>query len=85
MRIDSVIRIIDNKEYKTVKYDELGVLKWYDVKLDDGSIIRIEKCLDQMMALYITPGQKVADDVWIGKNGTNAYYILSNIYNELDR
>ena len=85
MRIDSMIRIIDNKEYKTVEYDELGALKWYDVKLDDGGMIRIEKCLDQMMALYITPGKKVADDVWIGKNGTNAYYILNNIYNELDK
>lgn len=85
MKIENVIRILDNKEYTSVEYDEIGILKWYDVKLNDGNMIRIEKCTDQMMILYIVPEQKTACKVWIGEFATNEYYIFSNIYNELER
>lgn len=91
MKLESIIRIIDNKEYKSIECDEIGNLTWFDVKLDNGNIVRVEKCEgfkeedDSMMILYIVPNEKTACKVWVGAYGSNAYNIFSNIYNELDK
>ena len=91
MKLDNVIRMIDNKEYESVDYDQIGKLAWYDMRFENGNIVRIEKCIgangesDSFLVLYIVPSERTATEVWNGDYRSNAYYIFSNIYNELER
>lgn len=91
MKLDRLIKMIDNKEYVSVEPDEIGRLTWFDVKLKNGNLVRIEKChgvdgdADSFMVLYIEPSERVATEVWNGDYRSNSYYIFSNIYNELER
>ena len=91
MKLDKVIRMIDNKEYVSVEPDEIGRLTWFDVKLKNGNLVRIEKCHgvesepDSFMVLYIVSNERTATEIWNGDYRSNAYYIFSNIYNELER
>jgi hypothetical protein len=91
MKLDKIIRMIDNKEYVSIGHDSIGKLSWYDMKFENGSIVRVEKCHgvdgepDSFMVLYIVPNEKTASEVWNGDYRNCAYYIFSNIYNELER
>lgn len=91
MKLDKIIRMIDNKEYVSVEPDEIGRLTWFDVKLKNGNLVRIEKCHgvedepDSFMVLYIVTSERTATEVWNGDYRSNVYYIISNIYNELER
>jgi hypothetical protein len=90
MKSDRIIRMIDNKEYASVEYDSIGKLSWFDVKLKNGNIIRVEKChgVDgetySFMVLYMVPNEKTATEIWHGDYRSNSYYIISNIYNRLE-
>jgi hypothetical protein len=90
MKLDKIIRIIDNKEYESIEYDEIGKLSWYDIKLKNGNIVRVEKChgvdgeADSFMVLYVAPNEKTATKIWNGDFRSNSYYIISNIYNRLE-
>ena len=90
MKLDKVIRMIDNKEYVSVEHDTIGKLSWYDMKFENG-IVRVEKSLgangesDSYLVLYIIPSKRTATEIWNGDYRSNAYYIFSNIYNELER
>ena len=92
MKLDNVIRMIDNKEYETIEYDHIGKLAWFDMRFENGNIVRVEKCLaiderdnDSFLVLYIVPNKRVATEVWKGDYRDNSYYIFNNIYNELER
>ena len=90
MKLDKIIRMIDNKEYDAIEYDAIGKLSWYDMRFEND-IVRIEKChgtngeSDSYLVLYIVPGERTATETWNGDYRTNAYYIFSNIYNRLER
>ena len=90
MKLDKVIRMIDNKEYESIEYDAIGKLSWYDMRFENG-IVRIEKChgvdgeSDSYLVLYIVSNEITATEIWRGDYRSNAYYIFSNIYNELER
>ena len=91
MQLYSIIKMLDDKEYKSIKSDEICNLTWFDVELNNGNIIRVEKCVgykeeeNHLMVLYIVPNEKTASEVWSASYGSNAYNIFNNIYNELER
>ena len=88
MKLDNIIRMIDNKEYESIEYDHIGKLSWFDMTFENG-IVRVEKCsndeADSFLVLYIVPNKRTATEVWRGDYRSNAYYIFNNIYNELER
>lgn len=90
MKLDKVITMIDNKEYESIEYDAIGKLSWYDMRFENGNIIRVEKSLgtngesDSYLVLYIIPGERTATEIWNGDYRSNAYYIFSTVYNRLE-
>lgn len=91
MKLDNIIRIIDNKEYEIITMYRMSIFEWFDVDLHNGDLIRIEKVTmhdetpDRYRLSYSTFELDDAIDRWVGEHGTNTYYILSNIYNEIDK
>lgn len=91
MRLDSIIRIIDNEEYVAIKKYKMTIFKWLDIDLHNGDLIRIEKVAmydeipNKYKLAYFTFELDTAVNHWVGEYGTNMYYILSNIYNETDK
>lgn len=91
MRLDSIIRIIDNKEYEIITMYRMSIFEWFDVDLHNGDLIRIEKVTmydetpNRYRLSYSTFELDDAIDRWEGEYGTNIYFILSNIYNEISK
>ena len=93
MRLDSIIRIIDNKEYEKVTVYRMPVFERFDVSLYNGDLIRIEKISIygampkwiKYRLSYFTFELDDTIDHWEGEYGTNVYCILSNIYNEISK
>ena len=92
MRLDSIIRIIDNKEYEKVTvFCRRMAIEWFDISLYNGDLIRIEKITmyetipNKYRLVYFASELDTAVNHWVGEYGTNVYCILSNIYNEISK
>lgn len=84
MRIEEIIRMIDNKEYKRIDKIEEPTGYWYMVELENGRVdVELDK--DEVYGIYDVDKYGFVNDFWIKECGDKGYYILSNIYNEVER
>lgn len=89
MKLDTIIRILDNKEYKKITKGRMYIFEWFDMELYNGDMIRIEQITlfgeiaDKYRMSYFVYELDDAIKIWEGKYGTNTYYILSNLFNSV--
>ena len=89
MRLDSIIRAIDNKEFIKIEFDKAGCFKWYDIFLENGDIIKFEY-LDMIeedeyeITYFNDKGNRILN-MWKSDFKENSYYIFKNLFNDVKR
>lgn len=89
MRLDTIIRILDNKEYNEIQLEDVGDFQWYDMFLPNGGVIRLERFdlyeEDEYRVMYFTfEGDRVSE-MWESDYRKGSYYILKNLFNDAKR
>jgi hypothetical protein len=84
MRIEEIIRMINNKEYKRIDKIEEPIGYWYVVELENGRV-DVELYRNEVYGIYDVDKYGFVNNFWIKEYGDKGCYILSNIYNEVER
>lgn len=91
MKIETIIRILDNKEYRKITRGCMYVFKWFDIELYNGDMIRVEQVTmndeipNKYRISYFTFELDDGIEYWVGEYRTNAYYMFSNLFNEVEQ
>lgn len=92
MRLDTIIRILDNKEYDEILWfhkNGAEYLQWYDMLLGNEDIIRLEHFdlyeEDKYRVMYFTSESDRALEVWESDYRESSYYIFKNLFNDAKR
>ena len=92
MRLDTIIRILDNKEYDEIQLngvDGVGYFRWYDIFLLNGEVIRLEHFdlyeEDEYRVMYFTSEGNRVLEMWESDYRKNSYYIFKNLFNDAKR
>ena len=89
MRLDTIIRILDNREYDEIQLNGVGYLRWYDVFLPNGEAIRLEHFdlyeEDEYGVMYFTSEDDRVLEMWESDYREDSYYIFKNLFNDVKR
>ena len=89
MRLDTIIRILDNREYDEIQLNGVKYLQWYDMLLANGDMIRLEHFdlyeEDEYGVMYFTSENVRALEMWESDYRESSYYIFKNLFNDAMR
>lgn len=89
MRLDTIIRILDNKEYDGIQLNEVEYLQMYDMFLPSGEVIRLEHFYlyekDEYRVMYFIPEGDGVLEMWESDYRKSSYYIFKNLFNDAKR
>ena len=92
MRLDTIIRILDNREYDEILLfykNGAEYLQWYDMLLSNGDMIRLEHFdfyeEDEYRVMYFTSEGNRVLEMWESDYRKNSYYIFKNLFNDAKR
>ena len=89
MRLDTIIRILDNKEYDKIQSNKVEYLQWYNMFLPSGEVIRLEHLdlceKDEYKVMYFTSKGDRVLEMWESDYRKSSYYILKNLFNDAKR
>ena len=86
MRIEDIIRIIDNREYISIEKGENNIGSWYILETENDRIVLVYDKVNELYEIYVFEMNGIKEkNFWQQEYGTNGYYIFQNIYNGAEK